>query len=150
MAAPNTEAIFTKTPVVGTTRITAANARNDGNGTIGTDMFLLLTAGANGGTFVPFVKAKAAATAAGTSTAATVIRLYLSTQSSGATTSANTKFIGEVPVPIVSAANSTGVTPDFVIPVGFAVPTGSSLLVSSHVAPAASTEYHVIAPGGDY
>lgn len=150
--AANTTPIFGLTGVLGTTRITAqqANAgRSDGGGTVGTDVFKAATGGTNG-TFVKEIRVKAAATAAATNTTATSIRVYASTVGSGATTSADTKLIGEFAIPVVSAANISAPSPDFCFPVNFVVPSGSFLHVGSGAALAANTEFHATAIGMDY
>lgn len=148
----NNDPIFSATPAVSQATITPsinANAKNDGTGTIGTDMVLCFSAGSNG-SFLQKARVKAASAAAATATTATVIRFFLSSQSSGATTEANTKFLAEVPVPSVSAANSTGATPDFDVPIGFGIPSGMYLLASTHVVAATNTRFHITAIGGNY
>jgi len=147
----NTDPIYTLTPNVGTARITAvqaATARSDGGGTIATDIFKTFTAGSNG-SFVREMRVKAAATTA-TTTNATSIRVYFSTVGSGATTSADTKLIGEFAIPAVSAANTTTPSPDFIFPLNVAIPTGSFILVGSGVTIVANTEWQTTCFGGDY
>lgn len=112
-------------------------------------MVLVSSAGADG-TFYRAVRVKAWATAAATSTSATVIRIFKSTLSSGATTSADTHLLGEIQIPAVSAANTTGALADFDIPLNIAVPTGQHLLASTSIVAAANTGFSLIAIGGDY
>lgn len=126
-----------------------ALARTDGVGTVGTDLFLLDTAAADG-TYYRHIAIKATATAAATSTTATVIRLFLSSVSSGATTAANTHLIAEIQIPAVSAANATGTTPDFILPLNMALAAGQTLLVGSSVTPGASVAFKCVAVCGDY
>lgn len=148
----NTTPIFPKTPRVAGGAITpslSANVKSDGAGTIGTDMLLLFTPGSNG-SFVQRVRVKAAASAAATSTSATVIRIFASTQSSGATTNANTQLIGEIQIPSVSAANATGGTPDFDIPVGFAFPSDRYILACTSVVAATNTSFGLTVIAGDF
>lgn len=150
--AANVAPIFTATPNIGVTRITAQQAtsgRSDGNGTIATDIFLAFTPGSNG-SYVREVRIKPAATAAATATTATSIRIYLSTQSAGSTTSANTKLIGEVAIPTISAASTTVPSPDFTFPLNFAIPSTLFILVGSGATIAANTEHQVVTIGGDY
>ena len=67
----NTSPIFTLTPNVGAASVVAANTRSDGNGTIGTDIYKVFTAGSNGAFFntVRFaLTASSAATAAAATT----------------------------------------------------------------------------------
>ena len=148
----NTSPIYTPTPNVGTARITAQQAgsgKSDGSGTVGTDIFKTFTAGANG-SYVRDLTIKPAATAAATTTTATNIRVYLSTVGSGSTTSSDTKLFREIGIPAVSAANTSTPTPDFVIPLGFAIPSGTYIHVGSGNTLAASTEFHTEVVGGDY
>lgn len=148
----NTVPIYPVTPRADGQVITAsttANVRTDGNGTIGTDMVLVSSAGTNG-TFYRFVKVKPWATVAATSTSATTIRVFKSTQSSGATSSANTHLVGEVQIPLVSAATTTGALPDFDIPLNIALPAGQHLLACTSIVAAANTGFAITAVGGDY
>ena len=46
--AANTAPIFSEAGRISTVAITAANVRTDGNGTVGTDIFLAFTPGADG------------------------------------------------------------------------------------------------------
>lgn len=127
----------------------AANTKSDGAGTIGTDIFLAFTPGANG-SYVEALRIMATATAAATATAGTVARIFLSTQTSGATTAANTFMIGEVAIPAITADQSTTATNWFDFPLGFRIPAGLQILVSSHVVNNASTSLRATVFGGDY
>ena len=130
--------------------LSAANASSQGGGTIGTDIFLAGTAGSVDGSFSVRVRFYLTATTPTTSTAA-VGRVFVSSQSSGATTSANTMCIGDVILGAISGANTTTSTPfvDFFIGVG--VEAGRSILVTTSVAPAANTAWRAILLGfGDY
>jgi hypothetical protein len=140
---------FTKNGAVTAVRATAANTSSEGDGTIGTTMFLVFTADATNGSFVEFVRWIPRATAA-TSTTATVGRIYLSTQASGATTSANTNLLAEITLPSVGADNGAGAATWFDIPLGFRIPAGQTLLASMAAAPAANTSWGVMAIAGDY
>jgi hypothetical protein len=140
---------FTDTGVMGTVRITAANTSSEGGGTIGTDIFLVFTADATDGTFLEFVRFIPRATAP-TNTNATVARVFVSTQSVGATTSANTNLIAEVTLPQVSADNAAGAVQWFDVPVNQRIPAGQSILATTHGAPAAATSWGAMAFGGDY
>lgn len=140
---------FTTNGAFAAVRITAANTSSDGGGTIGTDIFKLCTAGANG-TFVPYVRLMPQATAT-TTTTATVCRVFCSTVGSGATTNANTFLVADFPLSAVSAdSNTTGNNPvDW--PINFTVPSGSFLHVTNYHAPAANTCWVASVPdAGDY
>ena len=152
MAAANTSPIYSLTPKIGKVNLVGniGLTTSDGVGTVGTNLFLLLTGGSNGGTFVSRIRIHAYATAAATNTAATVLRFYASTIASGATTAANTFLIQEIGVGILSAANaSTALTP-IEFPVNWAVPTNETILVSSHANLASNTGFQIVAISGDY
>lgn len=148
---PNVDPIYTDTPDVGPpVAITAGLTRSDGTGTIGTDIFKVFTAGADG-SWISKVRFSLVASAAATTTTATVARVYLSSQSSGATTGGtNTWLLQEVALPSASAAHSTNPTNPIEVPLNFAIPTGHTILVSTHASPAANTSVHAVAIGGDY
>lgn len=147
----NINPIFTLTPNVGTVAVTAANTKSDGTGTaVGTDIFKAFTAGANG-SFVTRVRFNPVATAAATTTTATVGRVFYSTVTSGATTGGtNTWLIAEVALPSVSADSTTAPTNPVEIMLNFALPTGSFIHATTHAAPAASTSQQVTCFGGDF
>jgi hypothetical protein len=150
--AANTAPIFTLLPAIGTAiwlPATTANTKSDGVGTIGTDILLLETAGANG-SFLNKIRFSPAASVAATATTASVIRVFLSTQSSGATTNANTSLIGEIAAPAQTADQTTTATNYIEFPLGFAVPSGISLLFSMHHAAAANTSWQGVCFSGDY
>lgn len=146
--ASNTTPNFTKNGVVGSVLVTAANTSSQGGGTIATNIFLALTAGADG-TFVEYVRWIATATTP-TTTTATVGRVFASSVTSGATTSANTILIGEVPLPATAADNASTAVNSIDVPVNFRLPSGWTILVTNHAAPAANTNWRAIAIGGDY
>lgn len=145
----NTSPIFTLTPNVGNVAVTAANTSSQGGGTVATDIFKALTAGANG-TFVARVRWNPTASAAATSTTATIGRVFYSTVGSGSTTSANTFLIGEVTLPSVSADSSTAPTNPIEVMVNMAIPSGSFIHVTNHAAPAASTAWVAQVIAGDF
>lgn len=140
---------FTKNGNVGAVAITAANTKSDGAGTIGTDIFKAFTAGADGA-YVDFVRFMAYATTAATTTTATVGRVFISSQTSGATTVSNTWLVGEVPLPAVSADATTTAVNAIDFPLGFRIPAGYTILVTTHHTPAASSGQLATVFGGDY
>jgi hypothetical protein len=147
----NKEPIFTLVPEVSQVVIGTQNNRSDGNGTIGTDIFLLFSAGADG-SFIQYVSFMPVTTTGGTgtNTAATVLRVYISTASSGATSSSNTRLLGELTAGVVSAGNSTTAVNPLVLPLNFALQSGQHILVTTHIAHAANTSWHATCVSGDY
>lgn len=136
------------TPLVGSARVTAANTSSQGGGTIGTDIFLVASIGANG-SFIEKVRFSPTATAP-TTTTATVARVFYSTQSSGSTTNANTWLIDEVALPATAADNATARAPCYDLPVNMSFQTGYHILATNHAAPAANTAWVATCVGADY
>lgn len=146
----NTSPVFTLTPNVGVAKVTAANTNSMGTGTVATDIFKAFTAGANG-SFVARVRLNPAASAAGTSTTATVARVFYSTVGSGATTGGtDTWLLGEVTLPSVPADSSSAPTNPIELMLNMAIPSGSFIHVTNHAAPAANTHWQAMVIGGDY
>jgi hypothetical protein len=150
MAAANTSPAFTRAANKGSVNITAGNTSSAGGGTIGTDIFLLFTADTNNGSFIPAVSFIPTASVAATATTATVARIFVSSQSSGATTTANTELRKEIALPSVTAASSTVAVYPIDIPLGIWLKAGQSLLVTNHVAPATNTAWRANVDAGDY
>lgn len=147
----NTKPIFSAVPILGANKITAANTNGLGSGTIGTDISRLL-APSTDGTYVSRILLTAAASAANTNTVATIFRAFISTISGNNATigGTDTFLIGECYMPIVSADSSTAQTSPYFIPVGFALPSNYGLIITSHIAAAANTQWHAVAIGGNY
>lgn len=141
---------FTKNGVVPTALVTAANVKSDGTGTIGTDLFLALTADVTNGTYIERVDFWPVSSVAGTSTTATVGRVFLCSITSGTPTTAQSRLIGEVALPSQSAANTATAVQPVSVPVGYRIPPGWTILVSTHAAPAANTNWRANVIGGDY
>ena len=145
----NSDPLFIRVGKNTSVLVTAANTSSQGGGTIGTDIFLAFTADATNGSFVRRVDWIPTATAP-TTTTATVGRVFLSSVSSGATTSANTRLLAEVVLAATAADNaSTNVSP-ISIPLDLVLAPGETILVTNHAAPAASTAWRVNVFGGDY
>jgi len=146
----NTSPIYTLTPDLSKVNLVGniALATSDGVGTVGTNLFLLLTGAANG-SFVSRIRIHAYATAP-TNTAATVLRFYASSVTAGPTLATNTFLFQEIGVGILAASNATTALTPIEVPVNWAVPAGETILVSSHANLAANTGFQIIAIGGDY
>jgi len=148
----NTAPIFTGTPDVSGTRITTAQNNSQGNGTIGTDIFLAFSAGASG-SYLQKVRFTLGGATANTASTAAVLRIYLSTQSTGSTTSSNTWLIQEVTAASQTpnvVTTLTGATYPIDVPLNFAIPTGYNLLVGASAVTSANTVWTVTTYGGDY
>ena len=148
----NTEPIFTLTPKVQSCTPVLVCAGTDGVGFVvsgGTvTHYIAFTAGANG-SFVKEVRIKGATTNGTTAVSATSIRFFVSTIASGATASTNTFFLTEVALPTWTPTTSSA-SPDFILPLNFALENGKYLLCCTGVVAAANTYYQVTTIGGDY
>ena len=146
----NTQPIFTLTPKLTGVNISAANTKSDGTGTIGTDLFLLHTAG-SAGSFVKKVRFQPCANTAGTSTTATVFRVFLATTNTGATTpGGNIWLLGECTGAVQTADSATVANYPWEVAINEAIPSGSYIVVSSHTAPASNCQQQATMFGGDY
>ncbi len=152
---PNTLPTFTNSANVSAVAVTAANTSSEGGGTVGTNIFLAFTPGAND-SYLDFLRWMPTASAAATNTAATVGRVFLSSVNSGSTTSSNTFLIFEAVLPQVSADSSTGANNAIDIPLQFRLPGSNAavgalyLLVTNHAAPNASTQWLAITFAANY
>lgn len=144
---PNYSPVHVKTGSFGSVLVTAANTSSQGGGTIGTDIFLVKTAGAEG-TYCDVIRFIPTATTP-TTTTGTVGRVFLSTQSSGATTSANTYLIAETVLPAWAADNASAPVPFIDVPIRRLINSGLSVLVTNHASPAANTAWRATFIGGD-
>jgi hypothetical protein len=131
--------VFSQAPLLSSVRVTAANTSSQGGGTIGTDIWLSGTAGANGA-FIERVRFSPTATTP-TTTTATVGRVFYSSVTSGATTNANTFLLGEITLPAIAADNATNSAPTFDLPLNITIPAGNTILVTNHAAPATNTAW---------
>ena len=155
--AGNINPIFSKAGLIGTADITnSATALVTSNGAAATgvttatgEMFVCATADATNGSYINRIRLRWVASTP-TATTATLVRLYISSVSSGATTSANTDCFEEVVMGIQNAANATAVTFPYDIPCNFVLPAGKTILASVHQKPAANTEIQIVTTGGNF
>jgi hypothetical protein len=128
---------------------TALTTSDGSSGSIGTSMQLLYSPGTNG-SYIEAVRIMAVASVAATATAATVVRLYVSTVNSGSTATTTAWLIAELALPAITADQTTTATNWYDIPLGFRLPSTNYLLVSSHIVNNANTNLRAIAFGADY
>lgn len=145
----NSDPIFTRNGALSSVLVTAANTSSQGGGTIATDIFKAFTADATNGSYVQRVRWLPTATAP-TTTTATVGRVFISSVTSGTTTSANTWLWDEVVLPATAADNASAAVTEFDIILGFALNPGYTILVTNHAAPAANTAWRATVVAGDY
>lgn len=149
--AGNTNPIYTKIgAITGVAIGGSANTKSDGQGTIGTDIFLVFTADATNGSFVQRIRFSPYATTAATPTSPTTIRVFVSSATSGATTSANAWLFAEASAAAQTADHSTTAIQFLEIPLNFALPASYTILATCHVVNAASTGWNATVFGGTY
>lgn len=146
----NTQPIFTLTPNVELSpaliRVAASNV-HDGSGTIGTDVYKIFTAGANG-SLVRGFSLKYVASAATISVAA-VMKFYISSATSGAVTDANCILIAEFNLPAITPSTTVAM-PDYYIPINRVLENGQTILAKITAAQSASCGYVTTSDASDY
>jgi hypothetical protein len=147
----NFNPIYVLTPNVGSTKIptTAALVRSNGSGSIGTDMFLVWSAGVSG-SLLQSIRFQSVANAAAVNSVATTLRTFVGNADTGDMTTASCYLLAEISVPLTSTANSTNATNYYDIPINRALPSGSYILVSQHVAQTTNQYWQATAFGGNY
>ena len=130
---------------------TTANTKSDGSGTIGTDILLACTAGSNGA-WIDRIRLMPVGTTALTSTAttATVARIFVSTQTSGATTNLNTHSWQEMSCPAQTVNQATVSISPVDVPAGFRLEAGETILFSMYHVAATNTAWECTVFSTDY
>lgn len=154
MALANTAPVYSKIGKIAAniSALITAVATNlyDAAGTIGTDIYLLFTADATNGSFVQRIRVKYVSNST-TASVACVLKIFISTQTSGATTNANTWLYDEIVLPTTGALTTTVAQVSYDIPLGFALPAGYALLAKITVAQTnANSGWVCTVIGGDY
>lgn len=145
----NNDPIWSKVGDIQAVAVTAANTSSQGGGTIGTDIFLAFQADATNGGYVRELRFSLAESTIATASTATVGRVFVSSVTSGATTSSNTHLIAEVALASQTPSSTLPGVP-ITVPLDFALPPNYTILVTNHAAPAASTHWKAVAFGGKY
>jgi len=124
--------------------VASANTARDGSGTLGTNIFNLFTAGANGSR-VDYIKfTSAQATPAGSS--AMVGRVFLTD-----TLGNNPRLIEEVAIVTATASNTViGATSTITFIGGLIIDSGQIIRVSQSVCAGVQDQMQVVARGGDF
>jgi hypothetical protein len=145
----NSDPIYSRRGQIQAVGISAANTSSQGGGTIGTDIFKAFEADATNGSFVREVRFTLGETTIGTASTAGVMRVFISSVTSGSTTTSNTHLWQEAAVPLQTPSATAAGAP-VCIPLNFMLPAGYTILVTSSVAPAANTQWKATVIGGDY
>jgi hypothetical protein len=146
----NTSPIFGLTPRLSGIDITttAAAARSDAGVAIGTNQFVVFTSGPSG-SYVQKVRFMSIATTP-TTGVATVLRCHYSTVNTGTPTTGQAFLLGELSVGALASANATNATNFYELPLNFAMPANTYLLVSQHAAQTTNQNWEALVIGSDY
>jgi hypothetical protein len=143
MALPNTDPIFSKVgDIQWAVNMTAAN--NTIDITTGTT-YTVATADATNGGYFRELRLKVNPSQ---SSAATVLRVWIN-NGSAVGTDTNSTLYGELGVP-ATTTSAVNAQPDFIYPLGFALPAGYKIIVTLGTAPGGSAEFMCMAIGGKY
>jgi hypothetical protein len=81
---------------------------------------------------------------------ATVLRVTYSTVNTGTPASGQVFLLGEISVGALASANSTNATNFYELPLNFAMPANTYLLVSQHAAQTTNQNWQAFVIGSDY
>ena len=158
MAVANTSPIFSLTGLIQRSSIVSGiTALATSNGTAATgisgtsgEMIVVATGDATNGSYLQRIRFRWTGSTSTSAATSPVVRLYVSTVSSGATTSSNTYCIEEIVMGVQTAASATVATFPYDVALNFILPAGSFLLASVSAKPTANTEICMTVYGGNY
>lgn len=148
----NTAPIFSGTPRVSLVQIGQASTNVHslgGTAQIGTNMFVAFTSGANG-SYVQKIRLQFTSTTNTINAAATVFKIYYSTVNTGTPTTAQLALIADIQSPLQTIAATTTSAYPIEVPLNFAMPANTYLLVGQTVAATANSAWVATVFGGDY
>lgn len=140
--------IFTGTPRTSSVRISAATTASDGTGTVGTNMYLAFSPGANG-SYLQRVRFSLSESTMSTASAAATLRVGIATTNTGTLTTANYFLYQEINAAAQTPTTTASSYP-IDIPLNFAIPSNQYVMVSTSVAANANTAWVATVIGGDY
>ena len=147
---PNTSPIFPLTPnFLGVQVGSSSLGASDGSGSIGLTMSKVYQAGTSGD-FLNKVIFTPSGSVSASSTAATVLRLFLTNITQGQTTATNCFLISETVAPSTTVNSQTSIGTTYTVNFNFAIPASYLVLASSAVQNNANTNWTAIALGGSY
>jgi hypothetical protein len=147
----NTAPIFSGTPKISSTQITqtSTNVNSQTGGIIGANTFLAFTSGASG-SYVQKVRFQYTTTTNTVNSVATVFKVYISTVNTGSPTTSQIALIADVQAP-AQTVNTTALSAyPIEIPLNFALPANTYILVGQTVAQNANSAWVATVFGGDY
>lgn len=145
----NTAPIFSGVGKVGITTIGATPTNlNSQSPVIGTNVFVAFSSGSSG-SYVQKVRFQYTSTSNTINSVATVFKIYYSTVNTGTPTATQIALIADIQAPAQTVTTSTSAYP-IEVPLNFAMPASTYLLVGQTIAQTAGSGYSVTVYGGDY
>lgn len=144
----NNSPIFTGTPRTSSVRVSAATTASDGTGTVGTNVYLAFSPGANG-SYLQRVRFSLSESTMSTASAAATLRVSIATTNTGTLTTANNFLYQEINAAAQTPTTTVSSYP-IDIPLNFAIPSNQYVMVSTSVAANANTAWVATVIGGDY
>lgn len=147
----NTAPIFSGTPRIVNTQISSTATTNSQTtgAAIGTNSVIVFTSGASG-SYVQKIRFQFTSTTNLINSAATLLKVYYSTINTGTPTAAQIALIADVQAPAQTIGNTTTAAYPIEVPLNFAMPANTYLLVSQTVTPTANSNWVATVYGGDY
>ena len=145
----NTAPIFSGVGKVGITTIGQGTSNlNSQSPVIGTNVFVAFSSGSSG-SYVQKVRFQYTSTTSAINSVATVFKIYYSTVNTGTPTVTQIALIADIQAPAQTVTTSTSTYP-IEVPLNFAMPASTYLLVGQTIAQTAGSGYSVTVYGGDY
>lgn len=145
----NTAPIFSGVGKVGITTISPSLVNlNSQTPVIGTNVFVAFTSGSSG-SYVQKVRFQYTSISNAINSVATVFKIYYSTVNTGTPTVGQIALIGDIQAPSQTVTTTTSAYP-IEVPLNFAIPASTYLLVGQTIAQTAGSGWSVTVYGGDY
>lgn len=145
----NTAPIFSGVGKVGISTIGPTQTNlNSQTPVIGTNVFVAFTSGSSG-SYVQKVRFQFTSTTNAINSVATLFKIYYSTVNTGTPTVGQIALIGDTQAPAQTVTTTTSAYP-IEVPLNFAMPASTYLLVGQTIAQTAGSGWYVTVYGGDY
>jgi hypothetical protein len=146
----NTAPIFSGVGKVGITTVAQASTNiNSQVPVIGTNVFVAFTSGSSG-SYVQKVRFQYTSTTNAISSVGTVFKIYYSTVNTGTPTVSQIALIGDIQAPAQTVGSTAVSAYPIEVPLNFAMPASTYLLVGQTIAQTAGSGWSVTVYGGDY
>ena len=148
----NTAPIYSGVPEINLIQIPQSSTNVHtlgGTSIIGTNIYVAFTAGASG-SYVQKMRFQFTSTTNAINAAATVFKVYYSTVNTGTPTTAQAALIADISSPAQTVASTAVSAYPIEVPLNFAMPANTYLLVGQTIAATANSAWYVTTFGGDY